>query len=151
MFEQEQLTGMPPGMAGQGLSLGLLPPRQDPVAAARTQAANRNLSEDQLRMAMPLLAANGMHPNFAAGLHAGMQYHHPHLAAGGYNPAFYHAMMSGMGVPGAGLPPPAAGAIPPPGATAAAATATTAAAAPPAPVDEHLGKEVVTKEEAPAS
>ncbi|KAL3934799.1 MAG: hypothetical protein SGARI_003234, partial [Bacillariaceae sp.] len=84
MFEQEQLTGMP--HSHQGLSLGLLPPRQDPAAAARTQAANRNLSDDQLRMAMPLLTANGMTPHYAAGMAAGMQYHHPHLM-GGYNPA----------------------------------------------------------------
>jgi hypothetical protein len=143
MFEQEQLTGgaapgLPPGV---NLGLDMLPPRVDPLAAARTQAVNNNLSEEQLRMAMPVLAANGVHPNFAAGLQAGMQFHHPHLAAAGmgipgYNPAFYHAMMSGMGL-GGGFPGMVTGAT--------AANAGTAAQ------DVHLGKEVVTKQQDPSS
>jgi len=78
------------------------------------------LSEEQLRMAMPLLAMNGMNPEFAAGLQAGMgATFHPNqmmaaaagnaghlMGASTYNPALFQAMMSmggGAMPPGAGM------------------------------------------------
>ncbi|KAL3907580.1 MAG: hypothetical protein SGARI_003470, partial [Bacillariaceae sp.] len=157
MFEQEQLAnggGAVATVGGTASSLppGMLPPHMQPMGGAgaggptaESLSASRaaaGLSDDQLRMAMPLLAANGIPPNFAAGLQAGMQFHHPHLAMGGYNPAFYQAMMTGMGMGlGGGTGAMATGGAP----GFAPATAPPPAGTAPAATDAHIGKEVVTE------
>jgi hypothetical protein len=127
MFEQQQLGAPGSGMSGIMGGMGVMPSQLQPLngAAASTNALTTdaetpahasisngsNLTEEQIRMAM----LNGMHPNFAAGLQAGMQFHHPAMlataggsgqlmgASNGYNPAFYHAMMAGMGVGAGGM------------------------------------------------
>ncbi|KAG7360273.1 hypothetical protein IV203_035372 [Nitzschia inconspicua] len=134
MFEKQQMgapgSGIPNLMGGIGILHSQPPPSNGTsaagpgssttAAAAATDAGFGHSSvpngnaypDEQFRMALPLL--NGMHPNFAAGLQAGMEFHHSALmasaagatgsgglmGANGYSPAFYHGMMAGMGISG---------------------------------------------------
>jgi hypothetical protein len=110
MLEQQHFGGAPgSGIAGIMGGMGVLPPSLQPLNGVGTAAGtasttttadsgmghSSNLPEEQFQMNMPLLSATG--------LQAGMEFHHPAVtgqllaAGGGYNPAFYHAMMVGMG------------------------------------------------------
>ena len=95
------LAPAPPTAAagGSGVSTGIInPPHGAPAGG---------LAEEQLRMAMPLLTSAGMNPEFAAGLQAGMGFHHHHHGAapfmGAYNPALFHAMLAPGGNNGMGF------------------------------------------------
>jgi hypothetical protein len=89
-------------------------PAMGDIAPMPPQGVAGGMSDEQFRMSMPLFAANGMNPQFAAGLQAGMgvAFNAPMMAAAGngghmmgvgpYNPAFFQAMMVGMG--GGGVP-----------------------------------------------
>jgi hypothetical protein len=98
MFEREgHLPGAPGrGIPGASEGLGITSPQQQLLSGSTGGMGHLN--------GMPMLASTTIHPNFAAGLHAGMEFHRPSMmgagqlmGATGYNTAIYQAMMAGMG------------------------------------------------------